>query len=321
MTDRILDAVALVFPGQGAQRPGMGQPWTETESWAQVAALGRITGYDLDELLLRADATTLKRTDHAQVATFALELVILAELERAGFPMRTVVGCAGHSLGEYAALVASGVLTTGDAARLVSIRAGAVLAAALRQPGTMAVIVNLDSDSAMAQVERAHASGADVWTASVNAAQQITVAGSAEGLAQLEVRVRELGGKLLELRVGGAFHSPFMAPAVSPVAECFAATSVGVGWCPLVTNVDGLAKTGVVEWGELACGQLVRPVQWYRTMRTLCRDLGARIYLEIGPGKALCGLIRLFDRELMAIPVNSPKDISEVVARCSDATL
>lgn len=309
-------AVALLFPGQGAQRPGMGRPWTETESWALVAVLAELAGCDLAELLLHADAATLRRTDNAQLATFALEMVILAELVAAGLPADGLAGCAGHSLGEYSALVAAGVLTLADAARVVRVRAEAMAAAARRRPGTMAVVVNADHADTADLVARARAAGAAVWVAGINAPQQITVAGTDAGLAALDTGVRALGGKLIDLRVGGAFHTPFMSPAVPAVAAALAAAPVAPGRTAVVANADGLAAKKPVDWAELACRQLVEPVQWHRTMRTLTDDLGARIVVEAGPGKALCGLARLHDRELAALTVNCPADIPATVVRC-----
>lgn len=311
-------AVALLFPGQGAQRPAMGEPWAETESWALVAALAELTGRDVAELLLHADAATLRRTDNAQLATFALEMVVLAELVAAGLPVDRVAGCAGHSLGEYSALVAAGVLALADAARVVRVRAEAMVAAARRRPGTMAVVVNADHADSADLVARARAAGAEVWVAGINAPQQITVAGTEAGLAALDAGVREIGGKLIDLRVGGAFHTPFMSPAVPAVAAALAAASVAPGRTAVVANADGLAEKGAVDWAELACRQLVEPVQWHRTMRTLTDDLGARIFVEAGPGKALCGLVRLHDRELVAVTVNCPADIPAAVVRCRE---
>ncbi|MFJ1455388.1 ACP S-malonyltransferase [Nocardia sp. N2S4-5] len=311
-------AVALLFPGQGAQRPGMGQPWIETESWALVAALAELTGRDIAGLLLHADAATLRRTDNAQLATFALEMVVLAELAAAGLPVDGVAGCAGHSLGEYSALVAAGVLGLADAARVVSVRAEAMVAAARQRPGTMAVVVNADHADSVGLVTRVREAGAEVWVAGINAPQQITVAGTESGLAALDAGVREIGGKLIDLRVGGAFHTPFMSPAVPAVAAALAAVAVMPGRTALVTNADGLVKKGPADWAELACRQLVEPVQWHRTMQSLTGDLGARILVEVGPGKALCGLARLHDRALVALTVNCPADIP-AAARAAEA--
>ncbi|MDN2502348.1 ACP S-malonyltransferase, partial [Nocardia nova] len=256
------------------------------------------------------------RTDNAQLATFALEMVILAELVAAGLPADGVAGCAGHSLGEYSALVAAGVLALADAARVVSVRAAAMVEAARQRPGTMAVVVNADHTRSADLVARVRAAGAEVWVAGINAPQQITVAGTEAGLAALDSGIREIGGKLVDLRVGGAFHTPLMSPAVPAVAAALTSVRVAPGRTAVVADADGLVKKGPADWVKLACRQLVEPVQWHRVMRGLTDDLGARILVEAGPGKALCGLARLHDRALVTVAVNCPADVPATVVRC-----
>ncbi|MDP9070829.1 MAG: acyltransferase domain-containing protein, partial [Actinomycetota bacterium] len=135
-------SVALVFPGQGTQRESMGAPWRDAASWSLVSAISEQSGHDVEELLLSTEAEVLRRTDLAQIAVFSTCMVALGELRHAGVPA-TVVACAGHSLGEYAALVAAGALSLADGAALVAARGAAMLEAARRRPGTMAVVAGV----------------------------------------------------------------------------------------------------------------------------------------------------------------------------------
>ncbi|MFJ1704268.1 ACP S-malonyltransferase [Kitasatospora sp. NPDC088346] len=286
-------ALALVFPGQGAQRPGMGAPWRDTAAWQTVQRLSESCGQDLADLLLDADADRLRRPDNAQLATLTLEMVMLRAL-RESAPGRRFAACAGHSLGEYAALVAAGVLTPEDAVRVVAERGAAMAEAADRVPGAMAALIG---PGAAATAERLTAdlratAAAQVWVANYNAPGQVVVSGTPAAVAALAERAAEAGLRTAELAVAGAFHTPLMAPARPRLAAALARVPTRPAHCPVVANVDGRAHLHHPErWRARALRQLTSPVRWEGSQRTLARLLRGRAHpVELGPGRVLAGL-------------------------------
>ncbi|HEY5876437.1 MAG TPA: ACP S-malonyltransferase, partial [Ilumatobacteraceae bacterium] len=200
--------LAFTFPGQGSQRPGMGRPWVEHESWELVDEASEVSGRDVGRLLLDADADELKDTRNAQLMTFVSSLMVLDAVERLGLEPSF---CAGHSLGEYTALTACGALSFDDGVRLVCERADAMHDAGLENPGTMAAVLGLDDDLVEVACRRADS---EVWVANFNAPGQVVIAGSPEGVAAAAAVAKEIGAKkVMPLQVSGAFHTPFMAPA------------------------------------------------------------------------------------------------------------
>ena len=182
--------------------------------WAVVDTIAEVSGHDLADLLLHADDETLKRTDRAQIATFALEMVVLAHYRACAASDAAVVGYAGHSLGEYSALVATEILELRDAARLVEARGAAMLAAAEARPGTMIAVIGASADAIADALAPLQATGTQAWIANLNAPDQTVVVGDATGIEQATAACSALG-KVVALAVGGAFHSPLMASAES----------------------------------------------------------------------------------------------------------
>ena len=168
--------LAFTFPGQGSQRPGMGRPWADHESWELVDEATDVAGRDVGQLLLDADADELKDTRNAQLTTFVSSLMVLDAVERLGVEPSF---CAGHSLGEYTALTATGALGFDDGVRLVVERAEAMHDAGLDEPGTMAAVLGLDDDQVEVACRRADG---DVWVANFNAPGQVVIAGSPDGV-------------------------------------------------------------------------------------------------------------------------------------------
>ena len=181
--------LAFTFPGQGSQRPGMGRPWSSEDSWELVGEASEVAERDIERLLLDADADELKDTRNAQLATFVSSLVVLDAIERTGLDASF---CAGHSLGEYTASVATGALSFGEGVRLVAERAEAMHAAGVDQPGTMSAVLGLDDDEVEVACRRADS---DVWVANFNAPGQVVIAGSPEGVATAAGHAKELGAK------------------------------------------------------------------------------------------------------------------------------
>jgi [acyl-carrier-protein] S-malonyltransferase len=249
--------LAFTFPGQGSQRPGMGRPWADHESWELVEEASEVAERDVARLLLDADAEELRDTRNAQLTTFVSSLMVLDAVERLGIEPSF---CAGHSLGEYTALTATGVLGFDEGVRLVCERSDAMHQAGLDSPGTMAAVLGLDDD----QVEVAcRLADADVWVANFNAPGQVVIAGSAEGVAAAGVHAKELGAKkVMPLQVSGAFHTPFMTPARDRLRKAIANAHPRDCEVPVVSNVDALAHNTGGEWSSLLSAQLSSPVRW-----------------------------------------------------------
>ncbi|WP_039938879.1 ACP S-malonyltransferase [Streptomyces himastatinicus] len=296
---------ALVFPGQGAQKAGMGRAWRDTASWPLAAEISEHTGVDVGELLLTADDDTLRRTDLAQLAVFAYQVIVHREAAAAG-PAGEVAAYAGHSLGEYTALYAAGALPLADAARLVAARGRAMRRSAERTPGTMAAVVRLDAGTVDELTGRVRAEGPQVWVANINAPGNLVVSGTAEGVDRLAVLAADSGGKVLRLAVGGAFHSPLMAAAADELRTALAAVEFAPAHTPVVANVDATPHHGGERWRDRELAQLTSPVRWEESVRTLADELGCARFVELGPGRQLTGMIRRIAADAATVPVESP---------------
>ncbi len=300
--------LAFTFPGQGSQRPGMGLPWTEHPSWELVGDASDAAGRDVAYLLLEAEAEELTATRNAQLATFTLSLVALDAVERLGLDASA---CAGHSLGEYTALVSTGALSFEDGVRLVAERGDAMQVAADAEPGTMAALVGIDEDSAAAACQRAEG---PVWVANFNAPGQVVIAGTSEAVAAAAEVAKSLGAKRsLPMKVGGAFHTPLMAQARDRLRKGLGAVKFHDPEVPVVANVDARAHPSGDEWPGLLSAQLCSPVRWRQSLSELVH-MGASQLVEIGPGGVLTGLARRTVGEAQAIAVSTPDDLDSLVA-------
>jgi [acyl-carrier-protein] S-malonyltransferase len=298
--------IGLVFPGQGTQKKGMGEVWRETPSWNLTEKISEVTGEDLPGLLLDTPAEQLRRTDLAQLTVFTVALIAHAEAVRTGALDGPVVACAGHSLGEYAALTAAGALTVEAGAAIVAARGRAMRRAAEDREGTMGVLVAAPADAVAALVDEVRAGGADVWVANVNAPGQTVVSGSPDGIDRIDVAAPSIGAKMIRLQVGGAFHSPYMAPAAEALRTALKNTAFAPVHRPVVANVDAVPYTGDCDWPELGTRQLTRPVLWEQSVRTLTATLGCGRLVELGPGRTLAGLIRRIDPDIEVMSVDAP---------------
>ncbi|MCX5203717.1 ACP S-malonyltransferase [Streptomyces sp. NBC_00237] len=301
--------IGLVFPGQGTQKQGMGEPWRESPSWELTAEISEVSGEDLQELLLHTPAEQLRRTDLAQLAVFAVAVVAHVEAQRLGALGGRVVACAGHSLGEYAALTAAGALTVAAAAELVAVRGRAMRDAAQAREGTMGVLVAAPLAEVEQLVHGMRAEGCDVWVANINAPGQSVVSGSREGIDALDARAPSIGAKMIRLQVGGAFHSPYMASAAESLRDALKRAPFSPVHLPVVANADAEPHGGDSDWPELSTRQLTAPVLWEQSVRTLTGPLGCRRLVELGPGRTLAGLIRRIDPDTEVVSVNSPGDL------------
>ncbi len=290
---------AFVFPGQGAQFPGMGKDLYENsaEAKALFERANDILGFDITKIMFEGDVEDLKQTKVTQPAIF-LHSVLLAKTLKDFAPDMV----AGHSLGEFSALVANGTLTFEDGLRLVSQRAQAMQKACEMAPSTMAAIVGLDD----AVVEEVCAAIDDVVVpANYNCPGQLVISGSEAGIEKACALLTEKGAKrALKLVVGGAFHSPFMEPAREELAAAIKATTFSTPTCPVYQNVNALPVSDPEEIKENLIAQLTAPVKWTQIVQNMIAG-GATSFTEVGPGKVLQGLIMKVDRSVQTSGVNS----------------
>jgi [acyl-carrier-protein] S-malonyltransferase len=303
--------ISFTFPGQGSQKPGIGAAWTDHPSWELVEEASAAAGRDVAHLLLQADAEELRATRNAQLSTFVVALVVLDAVERLGVEPAVV---AGHSLGEYTALVASGALSFEDGVRLVTARGEAMQRAATLREGTMAAVLGLDDD--LVEVACARVDD-DVWVANYNAPGQVVIAGSPSGVDAASAAAKDLGAKrILSVAVSGAFHTPFMAPARDELRAALAAADLRAPELPVYANVDALPHTGGDEWAALLGAQLCSPVRWRQTLHHL-DEAGVTTFLELGPGSVLTGMAKRTVSGARTLSVGTPEDLDGLLEALS----
>lgn len=299
--------IAFTFPGQGSQRPGMGRPWVNHDSWELVDEASDVCGRNVADLLLEADAETLRDTRNAQLTTFVSSLMVLDAVERLGIEPSF---CAGHSLGEYTALTATGALSFEDGVRLVVERADAMHEAGLSSPGTMAAVLGLDDDLVEVACRRADS---DVWVANFNAPGQVVIAGSPAGVTAAGEVAKELGAKkVMPLQVSGAFHTPFMTAARERLRNAITLASPRDTEVPVISNVDALAHANGDEWSSLLSAQLSSPVRWKHCLLTLS-ELGVNDFVELGPGGVLTGMAKRTVDGSRTLSVSTPDELDKLI--------
>ncbi len=285
---------AYVFPGQGAQFVGMGKELYENNPLCKelFEKANEILGFRITDLMFSGTDEDLKQTKVTQPAVF-LHSVISAISLGDDFQPDMV---AGHSLGEFSALVASKVLSFEDGLRLVAARANAMQKACELTPSTMAAILGLPD----ATVEEVCAGIKDevVVPANYNSPGQLVISGSMAGIETACEQLKAAGAKrALPLKVGGAFHSPLMEPARVELAAAIAATPFNKGICPIYQNVNAKAVTEAEEIKENLIAQLTAPVRWTQIAENMIAD-GATVFTEVGPGNVLQGLIKKVNAEV-----------------------
>jgi len=282
---------AAVFPGQGAQFVGMGKELYEQSALAKsyFEEANEILGFRITDVMFEGDAEALKQTEVTQPAIF-IHSVIDALLNGDSFNPSMV---AGHSLGEFSALVAAGVLTFKDGLKLVAQRAQAMQEACGLQRGTMAAVLGLED----AVVEKVCDSiDGVVVAANYNCPGQLVISGTYEAVEIACEKMKEAGAKrALILPVGGAFHSPLMAPAKEALASAIEATTFSSPKCPIYQNVSATAVSDSELIKDQLIAQLTAPVKWTQSVQKMIEG-GATSFTEYGPGKVLQGLIKKIDR-------------------------
>ena len=299
---------ALVFAGQGSQREGMALAWQDHPSFARWEEAGDLLGFDVQRLGTSATAEELREPAACQVALFVHAVVLLEAWQAAGGTAPTAT--AGHSLGEYDALVAAGALDFASALALVDVRARATEQAAHAHPGGMVACLGYDREV----VEAACAeTGAHV--ANDNAPGQVVCAGAPASLEALRAALgrQEGRGKVVALEVGAAYHSPHMAPAVEELGPALDATAFADTTTPVVANVDAVAHTAAGDWPSLLRRQVVSPVRWRETVGTLVAA-GITDVVELGASPVVTGLVKRTDRGLGRRAITTPAELEEALA-------
>ncbi len=283
---------AYIFPGQGSQFVGMGLDLYENHAIAQelFEKANDILGFSITDIMFEGTAEDLKQTKVTQPAIF-LHSVVLSRVLGDSFQPDMV---AGHSLGEFSALVANQTLKFEDGLKLVAQRADAMQKACELQPGTMAAVLGM-ADDQVAQI--CEDTPGIVVAANYNCPGQLVISGEVTAINAACEALKEAGARrALVLPVGGAFHSPLMQPAREELAEAIASTSFSDPSCPIYQNVSTTAVSDQEQIKQNLIAQLTSPVKWTQSVQQMIKD-GASQFIEVGPGKVLQGLVKKIDRE------------------------
>ena len=285
---------AFVFPGQGAQFVGMGKDLYENSPLAKelFEKANEILGYRITDIMFEGTDEDLRQTKVTQPAVFLHSVISALCMGDEFKPEMT----AGHSLGEFSALVAAGALSFEDGLKLVYARAMAMQKACEAHPSTMAAVIALEDDKVEEICDQVTRGGDVVVAANYNCPGQIVISGTIEGIAKACEKMKEAGAKrALPLNVGGAFHSPLMNPAKLELEAAIEATKFNTPKCPIYQNVDALPHTSPEEIKANLVAQLTASVRWTQTVKNMLTD-GADDFTECGPGAVLQGLIKKIDK-------------------------
>ncbi len=300
-----MSKIAFVFPGQGSQYVGMGKALYESSKSVMDAA-DKALEISLTDIMFNGPMESLKQTDITQPAIFLHSYVVFNQIKNLKPDM-----VAGHSLGEYSALVAAGALNYIDALKLVRARGKAMFQSGIEVPGTMAAIIGLEAnrvDEICAEVSKSNI----VQSANFNSPGQVVISGTIEGVHQAMKVAKDSGAKLVkELVVSGAFHSPLMSSAKDELSSKLEETQINNATIPVYTNVTAKPTFDNNEIRQLLVEQLSAPVKWEETIENMIAN-GATKFYEIGPGKVLQGLIKRIDRNVEVFGIENLNDLTGV---------
>jgi [acyl-carrier-protein] S-malonyltransferase len=303
--------VAMVFPGQGTQVPGMGAAWQDDPAWKLLEEAEGALGEPLCSLVLDAPAEQLARTRDAQLAVLCTSLVAWEALRPLA---HEIVAFAGHSLGQVTALVASGALDLEDGVRFAAQRAELTQRAADEHPGRMAALLGATVEQA---AQACTAAPDSCWIANDNAPGQVVIAGTPEGIDAAVAHAKEIGVKRATmLNVGGAFHTPLMATAAAGIESALSAVEFTAPSAPVVANQDGAAYAGDDTWDGDAwrtrsAEHVTLPVRWRTSMETLAA-LGADAFVEVGYGSMIAALAKRTVPDVPVFSCANPSDLNQL---------
>lgn len=300
--------IAAVFPGQGSQKPGMGQLLYEGFPAAKDVfdAVEGATGIGMAKLCFESDEETLRQTQNAQIALFTCGLAAFRVFSDAakgvGF-----AAMAGHSVGEYAALVAADILSLEEGAKLVQRRGDLMSRAGALRPGGMAAILGLEKEPLEAVCQESSTKDEVVVIANDNCPGQLVISGDKAAVERACALASERGAKrALPLNVSGAFHSPLMDAPAQAMGEALRLAQFQTGSAPVYANVSAHPEEG--GWPDLLERQLKSPVRWTESVQNMGQD-GITAFVEFGAGEVLCGLIRRINKEATTISVQDPASV------------
>lgn len=293
---------AFIFPGQGSQFSGMGKSLYDSHTSVKelFEEANNILGFRISDIMFEGREEELKQTNITQPAIFIHSIAAYNTIENARPDM-----VAGHSLGEFSALVANKVLSFPDALQLVSIRAQAMQKACEANPSTMAAVLGLDDTKVEDICKKITTeTGEVVVAANYNCPGQLVISGSLKGIEDACIRLKEAGAKrALVLPVGGAFHSPLMLPAKEELEKAILNTNFNEPVCPVYQNVTALAVNDAASIRQNLINQLTGAVKWTHTVQAMVND-GATQFTECGPGKVLQGLVQKIHKDAVANGIN-----------------
>lgn len=304
--------IALIFPGQGSQTIGMGRTLAEQDDDVRsiFEKADERLGYSLSNIIFEGPQDELTLTTNAQPALLTTSIAILKYFEQANVRIDYV---AGHSLGEYTALVASGAISFADGVYAVRKRGEFMEAAVPNREGTMAAVLGLGREELERVTKSISSSGDQVQLANINCPGQIVISGTRKGVELAAVKAKEAGAKrVLPLEVSGPFHSSLMMPASIQLREVLDGMTIHPAEIPVIANVNASEMRDPVEIKENLIQQLYSPVQWEDSIKKMIQ-LGVDIFIEIGPGKVLSGLVKKIDRTVKTYAISDVETFEQTL--------
>jgi [acyl-carrier-protein] S-malonyltransferase len=312
--------LAIIFPGQGSQTVGMGKVFAETNQEVQsiFEQADKKLGFSLSNLIFEGPQDELTKTTNTQPALLTTSIALFNQFKKADIAADYM---AGHSLGEYTALVAAGAIAFEDGVYAVRKRGEFMEEAVPNREGAMAAVLGLDRDTLAEAVEKASAEGEIVGLANMNCPGQIVISGSRKGVELASQLAKEAGAKrVLPLEVSGPFHSQLMKPASGRLQEVLDLLSISEANSPVIANVNAQEMTQPEEIKERLLEQLYSPVLWEDSVKHMI-ELGVDTFVEIGPGKVLSGLVKKVDRSVQTYSISDEETLLATINALKERTV